>query len=337
MLGELALGDLDLAAPADAAPAADRIEVDAELARRVEHARRRPRIAALARGREDDAMDRSRRQARARRRRLRAGSRAPAFALRRRLAVLADPARAIGVVAHHHVGAEDRPACPPACSGFMIAEVMPAPIIIGRKPALRPRRFGRPKEKLEAPQVVLTFSSSRRRRIRRITCAAGVVDRADRHDQRIDDDVLARMPKSAARSTIFLATAKRTSGSSEMPVSSLEMAIDGGVVFLHQRQHALQPLLLAGDGIDQRLALVDREPRLQRRDDGGVDRQRHVDGVLHQLDASARMRGSSASGMPALTSSICAPASTCASASATTRLNSRPPPSRRRAACGPSG
>ena len=32
------------------------------------------------------------------------------------------------------------------------------------------------------------------------------------------------MPKSAARSTIFLATAKRTSGSSEMPVSSFEMA-----------------------------------------------------------------------------------------------------------------
>ena len=34
---------------------------------------------------------------------------------------------------------------------------------------------------------------------------------------------------------------------------------------------------------------------------------------------SARMRGSSASGMPAFTSSICAPASTCATASATTR------------------
>ena len=45
------------------------------------------------------------------------------------------------------------------CSGFMIAEVMPAPIIIGRKEALSPRRFGRPKEKFEAPQVVLTLSS----------------------------------------------------------------------------------------------------------------------------------------------------------------------------------
>ncbi len=32
------------------------------------------------------------------------------------------------------------------------------------------------------------------------------------------------MPWSAARSTIFFATAKRTSGSSEMPVSSLLIA-----------------------------------------------------------------------------------------------------------------
>ena len=39
MLGEFALGDVDLAAPADAAPAADRIEIDAELARGLEHAR----------------------------------------------------------------------------------------------------------------------------------------------------------------------------------------------------------------------------------------------------------------------------------------------------------
>ena len=37
----------------------------------------------------------------------------------------------------------------------------------------------------------------------------------------------AGMPKSAARSTIRFATAKRTSGSSEMPVSSLEIATTG--------------------------------------------------------------------------------------------------------------
>ena len=59
----------------------------------------------------------------------------------------------------------------------------------------------------------------------------------------------------------------------------------GGAVFLHQRQHALQALLFARDGIDQRLALVDREPRLERLDDRRVDRQGNVDGLLHQLDA----------------------------------------------------
>ena len=48
----------------------------------------------------------------------------------------------------------------------MIAEVMPAPAAIARKAALRPWRLGRPKLTLEAPQVVLTLSSSRRRRIR---------------------------------------------------------------------------------------------------------------------------------------------------------------------------
>ena len=40
------------------------------------------------------------------------------------------------------------------------------------------------------------------------------------------------MPWSAARSTIFFATAKRTLGSSEMPVSSLEMATTAAPYFL---------------------------------------------------------------------------------------------------------
>ena len=40
------------------------------------------------------------------------------------------------------------------------------------------------------------------------------------------------MPWSAARWTIFFATSKRTSGSSEMPVSSFEMAITAAPYFL---------------------------------------------------------------------------------------------------------
>ena len=56
------------------------------------------------------------------------------------------------------------------CSGFMIAEVMPAPIAEIRNAAVMPSRAGSPKLMLEAPQVVLTFSSPRRRRSRCITC-----------------------------------------------------------------------------------------------------------------------------------------------------------------------
>ena len=42
---------------------------------------------------------------------------------------------------------------------------------------------------------------------------------------------------------------------------------DGAAVLLDQRQDALEPLFLAGHAVEQRLALVDGEPRLERLDD----------------------------------------------------------------------
>ena len=51
-----------------------------------------------------------------------------------------------------------------------MAEVIPAPIAMVRKAALIPLRLGNPKLTLEAPQVVLTLSYSRRRRTRAMTC-----------------------------------------------------------------------------------------------------------------------------------------------------------------------
>ena len=56
VLGEIALGDVDLAAAADAATAADRIEIDAERTRGREQVRAFGELAALAGRREDDAM-----------------------------------------------------------------------------------------------------------------------------------------------------------------------------------------------------------------------------------------------------------------------------------------
>ena len=56
VLGERAFADLDLAAAADAAAAADGIEIDAELARGLEDACALGEAAALAGGREDDEL-----------------------------------------------------------------------------------------------------------------------------------------------------------------------------------------------------------------------------------------------------------------------------------------
>ncbi len=56
VLGEIALGDIDLTASANASAAADRIEIDAERARGFQQARAFGELAALSRRREDDAM-----------------------------------------------------------------------------------------------------------------------------------------------------------------------------------------------------------------------------------------------------------------------------------------
>ena len=56
-----------------------------------------------------------------------------------------------------------------ACKGLVMAEVMPAPIAMVKNAELMPLRLGRPKLTLDAPQVVLTLSSSRRRRTSAIT------------------------------------------------------------------------------------------------------------------------------------------------------------------------
>ena len=72
---------------------------------------------------------------------------------------------------------------------------------------------------------------------------------------------------------ILRATARRTSGSLEMPLSSLEMAMTAAPYFLMSGQHLFQPLFFAGHRVDQRLALVGRQPLLQRRHDGRIDGQ----------------------------------------------------------------
>ena len=73
-----------------------------------------------------------------------------------------------------------------------------------------------------------------------------------------------------------------------MPVSSFEIATTAAPYFGDERQHALHLLVLARDGVDERLALVDGETGLERLDDRGVDAERYVGDRLDELDRLAQ-------------------------------------------------
>src|SRR5262249_34410300 len=166
VLRMLALRDLDLAAAADAAAATDRIEVDAEPSRRVEHGRPGLEAPSPAGGGEDPE-----------------GVAHVAAALRRpsrppRRPRVASPADS----PHRAIQSAQCASCPMStsaaftalsisvCKGLVIADVSPEAIAIGRKAAFSAGRFGNPKLTFEAPHVELTPSSSRRRRRILKTC-----------------------------------------------------------------------------------------------------------------------------------------------------------------------
>ncbi len=112
---------------------------------------------------------------------------------------------------------------------------------------------------------------------------ASAVDCADRHDERIDDDV-------GRGNAVIHSALDDLLGDGVAHVRILRDARlivgnrdDRRAIFLDQRQDGLQSLVLAGHRIDQRLALVDPESGFERRDDRGIDRQRHVGDRLHEL------------------------------------------------------
>ena len=284
VLGELALGDVDLAAAAKPAPAADRIEVDAQRARRLQQRRAMREPAALAGRREDDER---RRLHRHRRRpvglRAAAAALAPLGSLGGRLAERAQPAPAVAVVAHQHVGAHDpghllgvqrvgdRRGHPGADRHGQERGVQAVPV--GQAEA----DVGRAAGGVDLQLLAQTADQMK-------GGAARGAERADRHDQRVDDDVL-------AADAVVGRVLDDLPGDLEAHVRVFRDAglvvrdrDHRGAVLLDQRQHDLEPLLLAGHRVDQGLALVDGEPRLERRDDRGVDRQRHVGQRLHELD-----------------------------------------------------
>ena len=137
-----------------------------------------------------------------------------------------------------------------------------------RKALLMPFRFGRPKLKLDAPQVELTLSLAVQPAQDVHNLAARLIDGAHRHDQRINEYV-------AAGNSMVFGALDDLLGNRETfvrvfrdPGLVIGNSYHRGAVFFHQRQHRFQPLLLASHGVDQGLALVGRESRLQRGDDG---------------------------------------------------------------------
>ncbi len=171
---------------------------------------------------------------------------------------------------------------------------------------------------------MLTLSSSRSRRTSRKTCRPAVRHRADRHHQRVDDDVLARDAVVGGALDDLLRDREPDVGVlGDARSRRCVIATTAAPYFADERQDALQPLVLAGDRVDERLALVDRRarPRAPRR---STSRSRAAGRSATGRAGSSwrRIAGSSASGIPALTSSMWAPASTWASTSRSTRLKS---------------
>ena len=174
--------------------------------------------------------------------------------------------------------------------GFVMAEVSPLAMAIVRNAPLMPSRFGSPKLTLLAPHVEFTLELVAQPAEDPEHLAAGGRQRADRHEERVDDDVLARDAV--------------VGGALDDPLRDREAHVgvlgDAGLVVRDrddcravlpdERQDAFEPLLLAGDRIDQRLALVGGEASFERLDDRRVDRQRQVGERLDELDRRGQDR-----------------------------------------------
>ena len=113
---------------------------------------------------------------------------------------------------------------------------------------------------------------------------AGLGQRADGHDQRVDHDVRARDAVVGGPLDDPLGDREPDVRVHADPGVVVADGDDRRAVLADERQDALEALLLAGHRVEQRLALVDREPGLERLDDRRVDRQRQVGQALDELD-----------------------------------------------------
>ena len=159
---------------------------------------------------------------------------------------------------------------------LMIALVRPAAIAMGRNAALSTWRCGRPKDTLERTErhVDAQLRADQADRLERGRDRLGVG--ADRHRERVDHDVRGRDPVVAGRLDDLGRDLEPLLGRLGDPGLVVGEPDHRRAVLGHERQDLLQPLVLAGDGVHERLALVDRQPGLERLDDRRVDAHRQV-------------------------------------------------------------
>ena len=111
-----------------------------------------------------------------------------------------------------------------------------------------------------------------------------------RHDQRIDHDVMGR---DAVIGRALDDLARHLEAHVGILGDARLVIADGHhrhVMLLHQRQNGLEPVLLAGDRIDQRTAFRHLQTGCQRAGYGGIDAQRKIGDLLHHFDGAPHQR-----------------------------------------------
>ena len=96
---------------------------------------------------------------------------------------------------------------------------------------------------------------------------AGLVDRTNRHDQRVDHHVAGGNAVISGTFDNFLGHGKAHVGVLRNTGLVIGDSHHGRAVFFHQRQHGFQPVFLAGHRIHQGLAFVDSQTGFERGDD----------------------------------------------------------------------
>ena len=234
-----------------------------------------------------------------------------------------DPAAALGIVAHQHVGGHDGVL---HTLGDRVRDRrgQPAGDRHRQVGAVDPFAIGQTEADVRRPAGAVDLELVAQPAEDPEDLPAGRRHRPDRHEQRVDDDVLARDAVIGSALDDPLGHGEPDVGILGDPRLVVRDRDDRRAVLPDERQDLLEPLVLAGHRVDERLALVDGQAGLERGDDRRVDRQRESVSDWTSWIVRARIAGSSASGIPALTSSMWAPASTWATTSRSTRLKSPP-------------